>query len=135
MFSCEASELPDIKLKANIGDIDAAEEIVEQGGCLVIEADITALGLSEGEYKGEPIVYFHLKVERMFTQAIVGKTVDTDWILSSLSNSVTTKSVGQTALSKYRRVAPKVSPLNEMANTVAPDDAFSEDAIDALLDL
>ena len=136
MFSCEVNELPDVKLKANIGDIDAGESLVEQGGCLVISVDVAGLKLSDGEYKGVPIVYFGLKVEEMYITEIKGTTVDVDWVMSSLSSAVTTQSCGKDALSRYRKAAPKVSPTSEMANKVKEEAAPTEDFnVDAFIDL
>lgn len=116
LFSADdISELPDIKLKANIGDIEAGEDIVSQGGCLVIEADPTAFSITEGEYKGSTIIYVNLKVEEMYLQPISsGEAIDSDWLFNSLSNAVKGKSNSQEMLSKYRKTK-KVAPVQEMA--------------------
>lgn len=129
LFSCSVDELPDVKIKANIGDIEAGEAIIEQGGCLVIEADVAALQLSTGEYKGQPIVYFHLKVEDMYLTAIKGKTVDTDWVLNSLSGATVSSVCGKETLSQFRRVKPQqpkveIKPAQEMAQTSIESEDF-----------
>lgn len=107
MFSCQSvDQLPDIKVKVNLGDITAGEEILEQGQgkALRISIDPAALKLSTGEYKGEPIVYLSPSTAELSLVQTVGRTVDVKWVMTCLGNAVVQSTTGKEFLSRYRRV-------------------------------
>ena len=64
----------------------------------------------------------------MYLTAIKGKTVDTNWVLNSLSGATVSSVCGKETLSQFRRAKPQpkveVKPAQEMAQTSIESEDF-----------
>lgn len=138
LFGCETvEEVPNVKIKFNLGEIDAAEEMYSQGGCLKVSISIDDINiLGEQEYNGESSLYLRINPIEMTLVEYYGTKIQGDWVKTCLAESIVdSTNSGAAGLAKYKRAAKK----QEKRAAVEAAKANAPEVVDAtnnaLLDL
>ena len=123
-------EAPDVKFTADLGATDVLEDAIENGArCLILDVPFDQLQPNGMNDRGW--MNFRLgRVSVSFSGEVIGRhSVDINWVMNALSNSVVTELCGREYLSRFRRVTP--TPGTDMANKVAPVKTKVEAAVKA----
>lgn len=138
LFGCESvDEVPNVKVKASLGDIDNAEEMYSQGGCLAITIDIADINiLGEQDYKDETSLYLRVNPIALELRAYYGTKIDAAWVTSCLQESIIDSNKANSAsLGKYKRSTKKAAKRAQSQELKALEESAPSLEEDALMDL
>ena len=108
LFSCESEdEIPNVNIKLDLGDIDTAEEMYSQGGCLKVTIDIENISLlGEKEYNNESSLYLRVTPIDLSLVAYYGVVLSGAWVKQCLSESIV-EDTNSSNLARFKRSRKK----------------------------